>query len=78
LCEARRDRPQAFAPVRQRECELVRQRRCDSANAVRQLAEIASRKLAIVQEIEQKGVYFTPLWRKGSASAALGGFSLAR
>jgi hypothetical protein len=32
LCEARRDRPQAFAPMRQRQCELMRQRCREAAN----------------------------------------------
>jgi hypothetical protein len=57
LCEARRDRAQAFAPMRQRECELMRQRRGDPANAIRQLAEVASGELAIFQEIEQEGIH---------------------
>jgi hypothetical protein len=38
--------------MRQRECEFVRQRRSDPANAVRELAKIARGKLAILQEIE--------------------------
>ncbi len=51
------DRAQAFAPVRQRECELMRQWCRDPADAVRQLAEIASRERPILQEIEQKRVH---------------------
>ena len=54
LREARRDRPQAFAPMRQRQCEFVRQRRSDPANPVRQLAEIARGKLAIFQRSSRK------------------------
>ena len=57
LCEARRDRPQAFAPMRQRECELMRQRRCDPANTVRELAKVSRSELAIFQEIEQKSIH---------------------
>ena len=55
LREASCDRPQAFAPMRQPECELVGQRRGDTANTVRELAKVASGELAILQEIEQKG-----------------------
>ena len=44
--------------MRQRECEFVRQRRCDPANTVRKLAEIACSELAIFQEVEQKRIHF--------------------
>jgi hypothetical protein len=46
LREVRRDRPQAFAPMRQRKCEFVCDRRRDPANAVRELAKVARGKLA--------------------------------
>jgi hypothetical protein len=57
LCEARRDRPQAFAPMRQREREFVRKRCRNPANAVRKLTEIASRERPIFQEVEQERIH---------------------
>lgn len=60
LRQAHGDRSQAFAPVRQRECELMRQWRRDPANAIRELAEVSRGKNAIFEQIEQKGVYVRP------------------
>jgi hypothetical protein len=57
LCEARRERPQAFAPMRQRECELVRQRCREATSAVRQFTKVASREHPIFQQIEQKCIH---------------------
>jgi hypothetical protein len=47
--EARRDRPQTFAPMRQCQCELMRQWCCDPADTVRELAKIARCELAVLQ-----------------------------
>ncbi len=43
--------------MRQSQCELVRERCGDPANAVGKLAKIARGKLAILQKVEQKGIY---------------------
>lgn len=43
--------------MRQRECKLVRQRRGKGAYTVRELTEIASRKRAVFEQIEQERVY---------------------
>jgi hypothetical protein len=60
LCEARRDRAQAFAPMRERECELMRQRCGYSANAIWKLGQVSRAEDAIFKEIEQEGIHVRP------------------
>jgi hypothetical protein len=54
LREACRDRPQAFAPMQQRECELVRECRGDAAYPVRQLGKVSRRKDASSSSLSAK------------------------
>jgi hypothetical protein len=60
LGEVRDDRPKTFAPVRQRQCEFVRQWRGKAAHTVRKLHEVSRGKDPIFEQIKQKRIHIRP------------------